>query len=112
MRFCGRLAIHEIFILEISLPKIWLASIGEQDTWLRLILARDDSKFWLALPAAAVEPGSLKPRSGRVNCHTFQSVLYACPQLASRGLAMQDYKPHYGLYIPGLIYQTQTMLLV
>ena len=26
--FCSQLAIHEIFILEISLAKLWLASIG------------------------------------------------------------------------------------
>ena len=30
--FCGQLAICEIFILEILLAKLWLTSIGEQDT--------------------------------------------------------------------------------
>ena len=63
--FCGRLGIRKIFILEISLAKIWLASIGEQDMRLRLTLAREDSKFQQALPAVSVKPGSLEPRSGR-----------------------------------------------
>ena len=37
--FCGQLAIHEIFILEISLAKVcehirkpWLGSVGEQES--------------------------------------------------------------------------------
>ena len=45
--FRGQLAISEIFILKISLAKLLLASIREQDTceWLHLTLARDDNRF-------------------------------------------------------------------
>ena len=47
--FRSQLAICEIFILKIVLAKLWLASVGEQDTYeqlrmrLRLTLVHDDA---------------------------------------------------------------------
>ena len=49
--FRSQLTIREIFILKISLAKLWLVSNREQDTceqlrgYIHLTLVRDDSKF-------------------------------------------------------------------